>query len=72
MKKIKSKALCEMYLLEREKYIALSPKLYTIKRREKEHTKMKQEQWEKQIEGSKGSILSIFAWPMEQGSELER
>jgi hypothetical protein len=33
-----------MYLLEREKHIALSPKLYTIKRKEKEHTKMKQQQ----------------------------
>ncbi len=65
--KNKSKVLCEMYLLERENYIALSPKLYTIKRREKEHTKMKQQQWKKQIEGSKESI---FAWLMEQAREL--
>ncbi len=56
-----------MYLLAREKYIALSPKLYNIKRREKEHTKMKQQQWEKQIEGTKGSIFALL---MEQGREL--
>jgi predicted transcriptional regulator len=59
-----------MYLLEREKHIALSPKLYTIKRKEEEHTKMKQQQWEKQIEGSKGSIL--LDWWRKVGSWEDR